>query len=74
MDATHNPDFTMLECYAAYKNYQDFMDMTEKLIKSLITDVLPGSGFQIERDGQIIGFQQKFVRAEMTELIKNTQA
>ena len=70
MDATHNPDFTMLECYAAYKNYQDFMDMTEKLIKSLITDVLPGSGFQIERDGQIIGFQQKFVRAEMTELIK----
>src|SRR3989338_689575 len=70
MDATHNPDFTMMECYAAYKNYQDFMDMTEKLIKSLITDVLPGSGFQIERDGHIIGFQQKFARTEMTELIK----
>lgn len=70
MDSTHNPDFTMLECYEAYKNYQNFMDMTERLIKHVTAEVIPNSGFQIEREGQIINLQQKFARAEMIGLIK----
>ncbi len=35
MDRTHNPEFTMLECYAAYWDYQDMMDLTERMIKRL---------------------------------------
>jgi lysyl-tRNA synthetase class 2 len=35
MDRTHNPEFTMLECYAAYWDYQDMMDLTERLIRRL---------------------------------------
>jgi lysyl-tRNA synthetase class 2 len=35
MDRTHNPEFTMLECYAAYWDYQDMMNLTEALIKRL---------------------------------------
>nr|MEE4268260.1 lysine--tRNA ligase [Candidatus Krumholzibacteria bacterium] len=35
MDRTHNPEFTMLECYAAYWDYQDMMNLTEALIQRL---------------------------------------
>ncbi len=35
MDRTHNPEFTMLECYAAYWDYHDMMDLTERLLRRL---------------------------------------
>ncbi len=35
MDRTHNPEFTMLECYAAYWDYHDMMDLTEGLARTL---------------------------------------
>ena len=35
MDRTHNPEFTMLECYAAYWDYEDMMDLTERMIRRL---------------------------------------
>ncbi len=35
MDRTHNPEFTMLECYAAYWDYHDMMDLTERLMRRL---------------------------------------
>ena len=35
MDRTHNPEFTMLECYAAYWDYLDMMDLTERLVRRL---------------------------------------
>jgi lysyl-tRNA synthetase class 2 len=35
MDREHNPEFTMLEFYAAYWDYEKMMDFTEKLLKSL---------------------------------------
>jgi len=31
MDRTHNPEFTMMECYAAYWDYHDMMDLTERM-------------------------------------------
>ncbi len=35
MDRTHNPEFTMLECYAAYWDYHDMMDLTENMLRRL---------------------------------------
>lgn len=35
MDRTHNPEFTMLECYAAYWDYHNMMDLTERLLRRL---------------------------------------
>jgi lysyl-tRNA synthetase class 2 len=53
MDREHNPEFTMLEFYAAYWDYNQMMDFTEKLLKSL--------------DNKIFG--KKFQRAEYDKVI-----
>ncbi len=36
MDRTHNPEFTMMECYAAYWDYQDMMALVERLFAVLV--------------------------------------
>jgi len=70
MDATHNPDFTMMECYAAYKNYRDFMKMTERMMRHIIAQVMPEQSLQLERDGKIIYFQNAFEIVEFKDLLK----
>ncbi len=39
MDHTHNPEFTMLEFYWAYHNYQDLMRLTEELFQKLLSEL-----------------------------------
>ena len=39
MDRTHNPEFTMMEIYVAYKDYNWMMDLTEKLLEFCATEV-----------------------------------
>lgn len=38
MDRTHNPEFTMLECYQAYGDYHDMMELTESLVSGVIAE------------------------------------
>jgi lysyl-tRNA synthetase class 2 len=40
IDAQHNPEFTMLEFYEAYRDYNDMMDLTEELLTGLAVDLL----------------------------------
>lgn len=40
MDRSHNPEFTMLECYAAYWDYNDMMDFVEGLYQKIADEVL----------------------------------
>jgi lysyl-tRNA synthetase class 2 len=40
MDHSHNPEFTMLECYAAYWDYTDMMDFVEELFSTLARSIL----------------------------------
>lgn len=40
IDRSHNPEFTMLECYAAYTDYNDMMKLTEELYKAVALKVL----------------------------------
>ena len=40
IDAQHNPEFTMLEFYEAYRDYYDMMDLTEELLTGLAVDLL----------------------------------
>lgn len=75
MDATHNPDFTMLECYAAYKDYNDFMKMTEDLILHVVSQTNNGL-LEIEyqkKDGkkEKIDFKGPYPKIEFTELLKD---
>ena len=43
MDRNHNPEFTMMECYQAYADYTDMMDLTEALVRAAAADT--GSPF-----------------------------
>lgn len=40
MDTKHNPEFTMLEFYQAYSNYEDIMNLTEELLRYVTEKVL----------------------------------
>ena len=39
IDSTHNPEFTTLEFYQAYADYNDLITMTEELLRELLTDI-----------------------------------
>ncbi len=69
MDKSHNPEFTMLESYAAYWDYNDVMDFTENMIKYVIDNVFDGS-LIVNRDGKEFSFKFPFKRISMIDAIK----
>jgi lysyl-tRNA synthetase class 2 len=64
----HNPEFTMLECYQAYGDYQSMMGLTERLIVSAIDAI--GGGYVRHYDGRSIDFTPPFQRATYNELFQ----
>ena len=46
MDKNHNPEFTMLEFYAAYNDVYDMMKLTEGMIKNLVNKSLSWGSYQ----------------------------
>lgn len=68
IDTTHNPEFTMIEVYTAYTDYQDVMDLTEGIIRNAAEKVL-GSG-KISYNGEAIDLEQPFKRIHMVDAIK----
>ena len=68
MDATHNPEFTMLETYEAYANYEDVMKMVEELFDYLVTKLYnKDSVIYQEKE---ISLKAPFRRARMVDLVK----
>lgn len=67
LSVRHNPEFTMLEFYQAYANYEDLMDLTEALFKQLTESVLGTSTLTYQ--GHTIEFGQPFARLTMKEAI-----
>lgn len=67
MDKTHNPEFTMMECYVAYKDYNWMMDFVEKMISKIILSVFKTPAFQVE--GNTIDFSQPWKKISMVEAI-----
>jgi len=63
----HNPEFTMLEFYEAYRDYRYLMDLTETLIRELAQKVLGTTS--ITYQGQPIDLARKFDRLTMAEAI-----
>ncbi len=68
MDKMHNPEFTAMEIYVAYKDYNWMMEMVEDLLSTIAQNVLGTT--EIEYNGKKISFQKPFRREKMFDLFK----
>ena len=68
MDATHNPEFTTIEAYQAYADFEDIMDWTEGIIQSAAKAVTDAESVPYQGTEIFIG--RKFARKHMLEAIK----
>jgi lysyl-tRNA synthetase, class II len=64
----HNPEFTMMEFYAAYWNYQDLMDFTEALVRDAAEKAV--GTLQLTYDGKPVDLSQPFERLTIPEAIR----
>src|SRR5690606_15872344 len=67
LSTRHNPEFTMLEFYWAYADYEDLMDLTEDMLRGMTTELL-GSP-QFKSGGVHYDFSQSFARMTVKEAI-----
>jgi lysyl-tRNA synthetase, class II len=68
MDRTHNPEFTCVELYVQYKDYNWMMSFTEKLLETICTAV--NGTPEIVIDGKTISFKAPYRRLPILEAIK----
>ena len=69
----HNPEFTMMEFYAAYWNYQDLMQFTESLIRDAAEKAV--GTLLLTYDGKPVDLSKPFVRLTIREaIVKHTEA
>lgn len=67
VDASHNPEFTNLEFYWAYADYEKMMDFVEGLIREIVK-ALTGGKLTLEVAGAEIDFSKKFARKTFKEV------
>ena len=68
MDRTHNPEFTCMEIYIAYKDYRWMMEFTENMLERIAVAV--NGTTEVEIDGKQISFKAPFRRLTMTDAIR----
>jgi lysyl-tRNA synthetase class 2 len=64
----HNPEFTMLELYQAYADYEDMMNLTENMIAAVAQEVLGTTKFEYQ--GQSIDLTPPWTRITMLDAVK----
>ena len=68
MDRNHNPEFTCMELYVQYKDYNWMMDFTERLLEKICTAV--NGKPEREIDGRIVSFKAPYRRLPILDAIK----
>ncbi|MDI3521080.1 MAG: lysyl-tRNA synthetase, class, partial [Anaerophaga sp.] len=68
MDRNHNPEFTVLEIYVAYKDYKWMMDFTERMVEKVALD-LHGTT-KVQAGDNVIDFKRPYKRISMLDAIK----
>ena len=68
IDKWHNPEFTMMEIYQSYADYNDMMDLTEEIFEYVLKNIYGKS--KIEYQGQVLDFKRPWKRMTMAEAIK----
>ncbi len=68
MDRTHNPEFTCMEIYVAYKDYNWMMNFTERMLEKISLDV--NGTTEVKVGDNIINFKAPFPRVTMAQAIK----
>ena len=67
LSTRHNPEFTMLEFYQAYADFNDLMDLTEDMLRKLTLEVLGSTAFNYQ--GTDFDFAQPFTRISVVDSI-----
>ncbi len=67
VDRTHNPEFTMMECYQAFADYNDIMELVEELFRTIAL-AIKGST-QVTYQGQVIDFGPTWQRVSIPEAL-----
>ncbi len=67
MDRSHNPEFTVMEIYVAYKDYHWMMDFTEEMIEKVALDL--NGNTKVKVGEQVIDFKRPYKRVTMQEAI-----
>jgi len=67
MDRTHNPEFTCMEIYVSYKDYNWMMSFTEQMLEKICLDV--NGATEVKIGETIISFKAPFKRVTMTQAI-----
>ncbi|MDP5210643.1 lysine--tRNA ligase [Microbulbifer sp. 2205BS26-8] len=67
LSTRHNPEFTMLEFYQAYADYNDLMDLTEKMLRGICEEVLNTT--MLEYQGRSYDFSLPFARRSVFDSI-----
>ncbi|HXK00442.1 MAG TPA: lysine--tRNA ligase [Buchnera sp. (in: enterobacteria)] len=67
LSTRHNPEFTMMELYMTYANYEDMMQFTENLLKTISEKI--NNSTQIHYGQYIFDFSKKFKRLTMKQAI-----
>lgn len=68
MDRTHNPEFTVMEIYVAYKDYFWMMNFTEEMLEHVVTTVNKGST-EVMLGEKTLNFKAPFARVTMVDAI-----